>query len=933
MNYELRDLVNKVIVKHASDKDATHMYYGGNNNQKITVDNQHMTTFWDNYCRIIQEDNSNVHLAELPTKEIPLMQEFIFKFQIEDMDMDDWNPYDDSLISSIVQLYQQTLRSHYHIYDDNQYIVAVLESSNYWLEEEDVACMALKVHFPNTKIAVSNQDTFIRKEIIAQLRKKNILSKFHLSPIGDWDVIMSKGHKSAPIHLYGSSPKVNGKVLPPLKLLHLWGKMETEDDNEEMLELETEDVFDINKHTHVYNSIVNIEIFKKEININHWLPMFLSIHYCSNVQLAKDMKDKKVVKSVEPIRQFGEKKPEDYVPLDGIELAIKMLDMVSQKRFLQEAFWLDIGRALYNVDHKEGLVLWIRYTTTAANGIQLLPNFFLVHGNLNKHKMSNNEIITAACENKFDTFAQSHLTTKTLAFYAREDNDVIYREWHKSWCVDAMENALNGSEVDLAEALYRIYWLDYVYDPSINKWFIFKQYGWEETSKGILLRKDISSKFLKKFDRIHSELSTQRRNDNAGNNADVTLKKLNAIIMSLKKNPMKNKIMMEAQEFFEIDRFSTFLDKNHELTGVKNGVLEIIGKNIVFRKAKPEDFISMCAGVPYHDYFHWNHPLVLECMKWFGQTFEEDLVEHFLKFGSSGFIRRNCDKIFPIFTGCGNNSKSMIIKLFMITFGMYAIKISVAVLFEKSLNSANASPQLARTKNCMWAFADESDDAMSMNKAAIKRYTGGDSFFSRKLNENGEDIELTIKLIMSANNIPNISDPDEAIKNRVKIIPFGSVWCANAPESEEEQMRTRTFKMDPDFEKRIPILASAFLWILVQYFPKYCKYGLKDPQSVIDYTREYWSNNDIYGKFVNDNVKEAYISEGERDMNSKVTMNQLYTEFKTWFRSSYPQDRLPNRDVVRADFIKRWGRSGSDGWPGLYLPQSNFDILPINPTF
>jgi phage/plasmid-associated DNA primase len=201
------------------------------------------------------------------------------------------------------------------------------------------------------------------------------------------------------------------------------------------------------------------------------------------------------------------------------------------------------------------------------------------------------------------------------------------------------------------------------------------------------------------------------------------------------------------------------------------------------------------------------------------------------------------------------------------------------------------------------------------------------------LNENGEDIELTIKLIMSANNIPNITEPDEAIKNRVKIIPFGSVWCANAPISEEEQMATRTFKMDPDFEKRIPILASAFLWILVQYFPKYCAEGLKDPQSVIDYTREYWNNNDIIGKFVSDNVKEAYVSEGVRDMNSKVTMNELYTEFKTWFRSSYPQDRLPNRDVVRADFIKRWGRSGSDGWIGLFLPKTTYDILPINPTF
>ena len=76
----------------------------------------------------------------------------------------------------------------------------------------------------------------------------------------------------------------------------------------------------------------------------------------------------------------------------------------------------------------------------------------------------------------------------------------------------------------------------------------------------------------------------------------------------------------------------------------------------------------MCAGVPFHTYFHWGHPLVIETKKWLTQTFPyESLYNHFMKFCSSFIRGKNSDKIFAIFSGKGNNSKSMILKTYLTT--------------------------------------------------------------------------------------------------------------------------------------------------------------------------------------------------------------------------------------------------------------------------
>lgn len=937
MNYQLRDLLREVS-ENTDDNNYTHATTFGPE-AKWYVSNQNMTHLWESYCGLVykecENEESYYSLAECSSNDMPLIQEFVFKF--ENDELEDSDLYDENFIYWLCYLYQKLLKDFFNIVDDNQLIVVVLESQNHWIEEDkdkNYLLMKLRLQFPYAKINVNDQDGLIRQEMISLLRKNNVMSKIQQQPIGDWDQMIIK-HNKQPVLLYGSQ---QSKLIPKLKLIHIWSKIDYDslDKNEELNELDINDVFSVNDHMLVNNGVIDMSLFKPDYEDVYWLPLYLSIHYGTNILLLKNNVKKVTKNDNVDVKNFGQTKNKlEKNDNEGIDFAEQLLRIINPIRFLQEAFWLDIGRALYNTDCKVGLQVWTRFTINACKHLVTLP-IFMTKFTFNKDLL-NNDIITESCRSHYDSFGNTNITVKTLGCYAREDNKEEYKNWHNKWVLEAMEDALCCTDTKVCKALYRLYWLDFIYDNDNKKWY-YHHFGWTETSEGNLLRKAISNVFMKKFEEIRLEILNQRKDsddETMRSNLDVTRKKLDYLIQKLETGPFKTRLMIEAKEFFGFDRFTQLLNKNKELTGLKNGVLEVIGNDIIFRKSKQEDYISMKAGCGYHSYYHWKHPLVVETMKWMGETFEEDLMDHVLKLFSSGFIGKNMDKIFPILTGSGNNSKSMIIKLLEITFGDYLVKIPVSLLSEKEGSSGNATPQIAQMKDCRWAVCDEADNTQVLKKNSIKKITGNDSFHCRSLYQNSTKLELTITPIVVSNDIPSLIDSDQPTRDRIRIIPFLRKWVPSPEEYKQLHPDVICFKIDTNFDKKIPIYSSAFLWILTQYFPKYCSKGLESPPSVIQYTEEYWKNNDVYGLFISEKVVEVYLDNtNQLDTSCTITMTELVTEFKLFFRNSYPSENPPNRDIIRINFVNRWGPYPARGWVGKSLIGGVNDnmIAPFQPT-
>ncbi len=299
------------------------------------------------------------------------------------------------------------------------------------------------------------------------------------------------------------------------------------------------------------------------------------------------------------------------------------------------------------------------------------------------------------------------------------------------------------------------------------------------------------------------------------------------------------------------------------------------------------------------------------------QTFPDPKLKlHFLKFAASCIKGRNSDKIFPIFTGEGNNSKSMIVKLFMQTFGEYAIKLDMANFTGRNNNAGNASPHMARSKSVRLALADEAADDVPMHKETIKRIVGGDSFYTRKLHDNGGDIEVFFKLILSCNKVPIIPKADTAIKNRVKIFPYLGTWTSDVTKLGEPN----TYLMKETFEDDIPGMVPAFMWILVQHYSIYNIEKLKDPEIVTEYTENYWKDNDVYAQFAADCVIVT------NDKNAKVSFIEMYSRFRIWWKDSFDGVKVPEKPIIKRDLQSRWGHLVGKYFLGISMVEDDYGV-------
>lgn len=898
--------------------EYTHMTVFGDR-RRWTIDSAKWTEFWQGYCALAYKGRGNYCLAEKPMDVMPIIADFVLKFQYSPKNEKDGtvkreNPEDielfgEDFILGVVYSYQQAIQEILQIREaemDIVCVVMVLEKN--WVTD-DMLMTQIRIQFPYCKTDVSLQTRLIRPRAIQFLRAGNYISKLRMMPMTDWDNIIDSFTLQEPLLMYKSTMLPNR---PKLFVNHLYGRVTPEHlevGTGPMMELTQ--VFNPEKHQHVHNHLVTASIFAGDFDLEYWLPMFLSLHFHAGVTIPKNNPQAPVAtttnntngKTVSPKLPTPPGTP--VTDETFLEMASRFLPMLSRERVETDHFWVDIGKALYNCDGggDAGLTEWIRFTEKSDN---------------------HNE---EECRHLYPTFRDNLLSVQTIAYYAREDSPESYADWHKQWCMPSMDKAISCLHADVAHCLWRMYWLEYKCSSmEHNRFWHFKNHRWMKLDHGITLRREISEGFLGQFERWRTDICRQV-NESDDPNLKTTmenkLKKIGTLLAKLKTVSFKNNVMKESAEHFYDGRFERLIDANPDLLGMLNCVIEITADgNAQHRPGKPEDYVTMCTGLTYTADLNWQNPVVEKLRRWMQMVFvDHDLREYFLKLSASCLKGRNSDKIFPIWTGEGNNSKSMVVKLFESTFGSYCIKFPTTTLTGNRTQSSSATPEIARSKGTRVAFAQEPDDNEVMKGGIIKEHTGGDRMYGRQLFKEGEEYEIMYKFFFMCNKIPAIPTGGQAVKNRTLIVPFLSTWVKPglAPATEEEQFKERKFPMDPFFERGIPEMAKAFMWMLVQYYPKYVNDGLVTPAVVSAATDQYWAENDIYQHFTSEMLVRPVNDKGEPDLNASVIHTDLYREFKSWFKEAYPGTKIPDSNATKKEFIRVLGPQQARKWNGLRI--------------
>jgi P4 family phage/plasmid primase-like protien len=379
--------------------------------------------------------------------------------------------------------------------------------------------------------------------------------------------------------------------------------------------------------------------------------------------------------------------------------------------------------------------------------------------------------------------------------------------------------------------------------------------------------------------------------------------------------------MKEAMEVFYDRRFKLKLDQNPYLICFKNGVYDL--KLNEFRPGRPEDFLSKTLPIDYKAYEKSDED-VRNVMDFLLRVFpDKDVRTYFLDTYSDVFVGGNSQKKVYMWTGDGDNGKSITQLFFEKMLGELAIKFNTQYFTGKKVASGSANPELSRAAPPVrLASMEEPDADEQLNIGELKKLSGGDSFWARDLFEKGKNAREVAPMFMLTficNKLPKLKYSDKATWNRIRVIPFESTFVDPSepcPERLEDQIKEKRFPMDKEFKDKIPGMISAFAWYLLDWRTKISV--RIEPEKVREATAIYRSQNDVYRQFIEECIVEDDTS---------ITLTELYSQFKEWFREGWPNMTLPIKNEVREYFERLWGDADIGAlWRGYRIRTLQDDV-------
>ena len=914
METQVDDLIRKLSAPPNSPVQGIPYIKSFVRKQRFSILPQRLSEFFDELCEMCSEDESleddenpetfenyGLPFSEVVSKRtIPVIAMFKFSFNLTEAQREEPSLYDDSFTNQIIKTLQNVICEKINIGPSFSELLATFEESQPWTVN-GVTYLTFKVQFPYCQVDVGYQRKKLRGYFIEALTANKVIDKMDIKPNHqDWNLILQEICESIPMYRCKFD-----QSSAPMKLTNIYHR--DEEAEPQILELSL-DIFNPQNHQHIRsNTTSSIFLGKEDVKLEYWIPIFLSIYFWSGEATVKEMEivngglgeieyDKDTVSSNDPLI-----------------IAKNLLPLLDVKRFNVEPFWRDVCQALYTITQgsDEGLQLFIQHSVKAN-----------VPGRDRE-----------ACTTAYYQCSINGTTVKTIGWYAREDSPQQYEKWHQLWCESSIVEAMSCVHDDVAEAIYRFFWLDFMCSGlTKNSWYKFEENHLIVQDDAVDLKRAITNKLIPFYKdlRIEHSKKTQTGSDMEKKQSETYIGAIGKLVNKLGTQGFKTSVIKSAQEKFYIPNFEQYRDKDQNKTGWRNCVIVCCGNQAYPVNGKPEDYITMTTHNVYRKDLTWEHPLVVRLLHWLKQVFtDNDLLEYFMKDASSFLYGRNSEKLFRVWSGDGDNSKSMIVKLFQATLGMYCVDFPVSLLSGKVFNSSGPTPELAQAQGSRVGFVSEPEGNEQIREGAVKRYTGGDRFFARFLNQNGGSVDAMFKLVLMCNRIPEFTATSKALRNRLLYLPYLSSWVDNPPEDPQEQFRQRKFKKDPYFENQIPDLSQAFGWLMVQTFPKYKIEGLKAPPIVEQHTKMYWEENDPIKLFINEKLTRAYVDADKKevDVNATLTASEIYPEFQRWYRQSYPGNEIPNLPTLRIDLTQHLGICGKGKrWVGIKFIQNIANI-------
>jgi putative DNA primase/helicase len=231
--------------------------------------------------------------------------------------------------------------------------------------------------------------------------------------------------------------------------------------------------------------------------------------------------------------------------------------------------------------------------------------------------------------------------------------------------------------------------------------------------------------------------------------------------------------------------------------------------------------------------------------------------------------------------GPGGNGKSVFINTVMAILKHYA---AVAPMDTFTASKGDKHPtDMAMLRGARLVTASETEEGRSWAESRIKQMTGGDPVSARFMRQDFFTYVPQFKLTIVGNHKPILRNIDEAARRRFLIVPF----------------ERKPTKPDRQLEEKLMCEASAILQWMIQGCLDWQQNGLLKPASVLAATQEYFSDQDLFAHWLQEDCE---CEPGNNDMSD--TSSNL---FKSWKDFAVSAGNTPGTQQSFKDQMVRHG--------------------------
>ena len=868
METDLDQFLAERITHHATHYTHQSVYA----KKKYNIQDNDREAFWELYQAHIATDQF-ISLCERPRPNGYTTIRGDFDIKISESEAPSFLSgtyfYQSSEILLLVEMYMDTLRKYVKNLHPSQLICCILEKSAPSLSEGYIKC-GFHIEFPFLLCSRDEQRAFLYPKLEEVYKSSGFFTRFNSHPQNIFD---TKAVTSNPWLLYGSKKGIDKEAYRLSTIV-----------NHELQEISLMDMMRDNIITDQNGDAIEA---KDPEEWEYLFPRIFSTVEAGKKKYLRELTncDYKITTKRLPVLPPIDRESEKLIPSNPSEAlrdAKHLLPMLSDQRATDYTSWFEIGCVLFNIGagSMDALECWIEFSkrTTARNFSE------------------------ASCVTRWNKMTRTTYSMGTLVYYAKQDNLEAYQHYkqlnsRKSLMDSVRKNGILTS-YSCAEALFHKYQNEFVYSGSgKDGWFKFENHRWVQIAEGIELRKLIPTlrepimeeikSIRDRINRVENERRDREEKNEDANNEGKQIKefdKQRAMLLKeknkLEDTPFKDKILKECKDLFLDQEFMNKINTNVSLMGFTNGVLDM--DLLEFREGRPTDYITLSTDYEYREVSD-NAEEMRKIDDYLLRVFvDTDVRNYFLDQACSVLKGGNINKKVVVWSGVGDNSKSVLVTLMRKFLGRYFYEFPTSLLTGKRTQSSSASPELANSKGTRFAVIQEPSEKEEFNIGTLKELSGNDTMYTRALFKDPTSFLPQFKLTIICNKLPRIPSDDQATWNRIRVLSFESRFSeeAECATTFEEQLTQRKFPIDRSFVFSDKMV-QAFVSKLFQRYKTIMKRGfvMHEPEKVTEATKKYRVKNDIFMNFLTDKVRD--------DPESHLTIADMYGSFKEWHKTSY----------------------------------------------